>query len=241
MTTSPTPTDLNNDSQSIPGIRLALFDLDHTLIPLDSDYAWGEFTVSLGWRDATTFSQANDRFYAAYKAGTLDIHEYVQFATAAVREKGMGAANEAHERFMAQVIRPAMHSQAMATVQAHQAAGDEVVIVTATNAFVTRPIADAFGVDELIAIDLETDASGLPTGVIRGVPSFREGKVARVEQWLAARGLSWASVKHSTFYSDSINDLPLLERVHEPVATNPDDRLKAIALERGWRILNLFE
>ncbi|MDO8903471.1 MAG: HAD family hydrolase [Hydrogenophaga sp.] len=222
-------------------MRLALFDLDHTLIPLDSDHAWGEFTVSLGWRDAATFSQANDRFYAAYKAGTLDIHEYVQFAIAAVREKGMAAANDAHERFMQQVIRPAMQDQAMATVQAHQAAGDEVVIVTATNAFVTRPIATAFGVDELIAIDLEMDATGAPTGAIRGVPSFREGKVARVEQWLGARGLSWASVSHSTFYSDSINDLPLLEKVHEPVATNPDDRLKAIALERGWRILNLFE
>jgi len=241
MTTTPTLTDLANSSQSAPGIRLALFDLDHTLIPLDSDHAWGEFTVELGWRDATSFSQANDRFYAAYKAGTLDIHEYVRFATAAVREHGMGAANEAHERFMAQVIRPAMHERAMATVQAHQAAGDEVVIVTATNAFVTRPIAAAFGVGELIAIDLETDATGAPTGHIRGVPSFREGKVARVEQWLAARGLNWASVTHSTFYSDSINDLPLLEKVHEPVATNPDDRLKAIALERGWRILNLFE
>lgn len=239
--TSPNPTDLTNSPLATQSVRLALFDLDHTLIPLDSDYAWGEFTVSLGWRDATTFSLANDRFYAAYKAGTLDIHEYVQFATAAVREHGMDAASKAHERFMQQVIRPAMHKQAMATVQAHQAAGDEVVIVTATNAFVTRPIATAFGVDELIAIDLETDATGAPTGLIRGVPSFREGKVARVEQWLAARGLNWASVTHSTFYSDSINDLPLLEKVHEPVATNPDDRLKAIALERGWRILNLFE
>jgi HAD superfamily hydrolase (TIGR01490 family) len=227
--------------QTPQSIRLALFDLDHTLIPLDSDYSWGEFTVSQGWRDAATFSLANDRFYAAYKAGTLDIHEYVEFATAAVRERGMVAANEAHGRFMQQVIRPAMQEKAMAVVKAHQAAGDEVVIVTATNAFVTRPIATAFGVHELIAIDLETDAAGVPTGLIRGVPSFREGKVARVEQWLAARGLNWASVSHSTFYSDSINDLPLLEKVHEPVATNPDDRLKAIALERGWRILNLFE
>ncbi len=241
MTKFQTSADVTNSPQGTTGIRLALFDLDHTLIPLDSDYAWGEFTVSLGWRDAATFSQANDRFYAAYKAGTLDIHEYVQFATAAVREHGMSAANEAHERFMQQVIRPAMSERALAAVRAHQAAGDAVVIVTATNAFVTRPIATAFGVDELIAIDLETDVAGTPTGLIRGVPSFREGKVARVEQWLAARGLNWASVTHSTFYSDSINDLPLLEKVHEPVATNPDDRLKAIALERGWRILNLFE
>ncbi len=239
--TSPIPTVPKDGTANASGIRLALFDLDHTLIPLDSDHAWGAFTVSLGWRDAHTFSQANDRFYAAYKAGTLDIHEYVRFAIASVREQGMATAHQAHERFMQQVIRPAMGEAALAAVRAHQAEGDAVVIVTATNEFVTRPIASAFGVDELIAIELERDAAGVPTGNIRGVPSFREGKVARVEQWLAARGLDWASVTHSTFYSDSINDLPLLEKVHEPVATNPDDRLRAIALERGWRILNLFE
>ena len=222
-------------------VRLALFDLDHTLIPLDSDYAWGQFTVALGWRDADSFTRANDSFYAHYKAGTLDIAEYVRFATGAVREHGRQRAQEAHHRFMQDVILPALRESALDLVRAHQAAGDEVVIVTATNEFVTRPIAKAFGVDELIAIDLEHDAQGNPTGAIRGTPSFREGKVARVEQWLSARGLNWASVEHSTFYSDSINDLPLLEKVHEPVATNPDARLQAIAIERGWRILNLFE
>ena len=142
---------------------------------------------------------------------------------------------------MDEVILPAMRPEAIELVFRHQAAGDQVVIVTATNEFVTRPIAQAFGVPELIAIELERDAAGNPTGGIRGTPSFREGKVARVEQWLAARGLSWADVTHSCFYSDSINDLPLLEKVTEPVATNPDPRLSAIATERGWRILNLFE
>ena len=222
-------------------MRLALFDLDHTLIPLDSDYAWGEFTVALGWRDAHRFSEANDGFYADYKAGTLDIHRYVRFATDAVREHGLAASMKAHERFMREVIEPAMREPARALLRRHQAAGDTVVIVTATNEFVTRPIAQAFGVNELIAIELERDARGEPTGAIRGTPSFREGKIARVEQWLAARGLDWSRVQHSTFYSDSINDLPLLEKVHEPVATNPDARLRAIALERGWRTLNLFE
>jgi HAD superfamily hydrolase (TIGR01490 family) len=222
-------------------VRLALFDLDHTLLPLDSDHAWGQFTVSLGWRDADGFVRANDAFYAAYKAGSLDIHEYVRFATAAVREHGMAQAQRAHQRFMQEVILPALREPALDLVRAHQAAGDEVLIVTATNAFVTRPIAHASGVEGLIAIELEHDAQGELTGAIQGTPSFREGKVARVEQWLAARGLNWASVQHSTFYSDSINDLPLLEKVHEPVATNPDARLQAIALERGWRILNLFE
>lgn len=222
-------------------MRLALFDLDHTLIPLDSDHAWGEFTVSLGWRDAQGFSKANDGFYADYKAGTLDIQRYVRFAIEAVRERGMAASQKAHERFMHDVIEPAMREPARALLRRHQTAGDTVVIVTATNEFVTRPIARAFGVDELIAIELERDARGEPTGAIQGTPSFREGKIARVEQWLAARGLDWSRVQHSTFYSDSINDLPLLEKVHEPVATNPDARLRAIALERGWRTLNLFE
>jgi len=222
-------------------MRLALFDLDHTLIPLDSDYAWGQFTVTLGWRDAETHTRANDAFYEQYKAGTLDINEYIRFSVGAVREHGQARADAAHRRFMDEVIRPAMLPQALELVRRHQAAGDQVVIVTATNEFITRPIAQAFGVDELIAIDLERDGQGNPTGAIRGTPSFREGKVARVEQWLAERGLDWSRVGHSTFYSDSINDLPLLEKVHEPVATNPDARLHAIAAERGWRILNLFE
>jgi HAD superfamily hydrolase (TIGR01490 family) len=222
-------------------MRLALFDLDHTLIPLDSDHAWGEFTVRLGWRDAESFRQANDGYYADYKAGTLDIQDYIRFATAAVREHGLAEAQRAHQRFMAEVIRPAIGEAARALVRRHQEAGDTVLIVTATNAFVTRPIAEAFGVEQLIAIDLQTDERGEFTGEIVGVPSFREGKVARVEQWLADRGLRWSDLAHSTFYSDSMNDLPLLEKVDEPVATNPDQRLATLAQERGWRILHLFE
>lgn len=222
-------------------MRLALFDLDHTLIPLDSDYAWGQFTVTLGWRDAETHTRANDAFYEQYKAGTLDIHDYIRFSVAPLAEHGPQGADAAHRRFMDEVIGPALRPEALDLVRRHEAAGDQVLIVTATNEFITRPIAHAFGVSELIAIDLERDAAGNPTGGIRGVPSFREGKVARVEQWLSARGLDWSRVEHSTFYSDSINDLPLLEKVHEPVATNPDDRLRAIAAERGWRVLNLFD
>jgi HAD superfamily hydrolase (TIGR01490 family) len=222
-------------------MKLALFDLDHTLLPIDSDYSWGQFTVEIGWRDAESHTRANDAFYEQYKAGTLDIHEYTRFSVAPLTEHGVEKADAAHRRFMDQVIRPAIRPVALELVRRHQAAGDQVVIVTATNDFVTRPIAGAFGVSELIAIDLERDAQGNPTGAIRGTPSFREGKVARVEQWLGSRGLSWADVEHSSFYSDSINDLPLLEKVTEPVATNPDPRLSAIATERGWRILNLFE
>lgn len=222
-------------------MRLALFDLDHTLIPIDSDYSWGQFTVQLGWRDAESHTRANDAFYEQYKAGSLDIHEYIRFTVQALREHGLERSNAAHRRFMDEIIQPAIKPQALELVRRHQAAGDQVVIVTATNEFVTRPIATAFGVPELIAIDLERDAQGNPTGAIRGTPSFREGKVARVEQWLAERGLDWSRVEHSTFYSDSINDLPLLDKVHEPVATNPDDRLRAIATERNWQVLDLFQ
>jgi len=179
-------------------------------------------------------------FYERYKAGTLDIAEYVRFATAAIREQGLEKSIAAHASYMSDVVQKSIKKQALALVQRHQAAGDEVIIVTATNEFVTRPIAQAFGVQHLIAIDLVRDATGLPTGEIAGIPSFREGKVARVEQWLAERGKTWGDVAQSTFYSDSINDLPLLEKVSHPVATNPDDRLTAIAQARGWPILNLF-
>jgi HAD superfamily hydrolase (TIGR01490 family) len=221
-------------------MNLALFDLDHTLIPLDSDYEWGQFTVAMGWRDAEAFGRANQVFYERYKAGTLDIAEYTRFATAAIREQGLEKSIAAHARYMSDVVQKGIKKQALDLVEQHRQAGDVVLIVTATNEFVTRPIAQAFGVDELIAIELERDAQGLPTGEIRGTPSFREGKVARVEQWLAAHGATWASVARSTFYSDSINDLPLLDIVTHPVATNPDDRLKAVAEQRGWPTLNLF-
>jgi HAD superfamily hydrolase (TIGR01490 family) len=225
---------------SVGATKLALFDLDHTLIPLDSDFAWGRFTTDLGWTNANEFIQRNDAFYQQYKEGTLDIAEYVRFATAAICHQGAAKSEAARADYMRDVIQRALRPQALELVRAHQDAGDAVVIVTATNEFVTRPIATAFGVPELIAIDLQRDrATGWFTGEIAGTPSFREGKVARMEQWLADRGWQWAQLE-STFYSDSINDLPLLEKVTHPVATNPDQRLRAIAVARGWRILDLF-
>ena len=221
-------------------MKLVLFDLDHTLLPLDSDHSWGVFTTEMGWTDPEMFSQRNDEFYAHYQAGTLDIHDYVRFATRAARERGAAEAAQAHARYMDEVIRPSITPEALALVRSHQHAGDKVIIVTATNEFLTRPIAHAFGVDELIAVDLERDASGWITGEIRGTPSFREGKVTRVADWLGLNGLDWGDVE-MIFYSDSMNDLPLLEKVHHPVATNPDARLRQLASERGWRILDLFQ
>lgn len=224
-------------------MKLALFDLDHTLLPLDSDHAWGQFTTSLGWTDPVDFSRRNDEFYSQYKEGTLDLHDYIRFSTQAIRGQGAVSAQAAHANFMQSVIQPAIQPQARALLQKHQHAGDAVVIVTATNEFVTRPIAQALGVMELIAVELERDmttgGTGWFTGEIKGTPSFREGKVTRVEQWLASQKLEWGDVE-STFYTDSINDLSLMENVDHPVATNPDDRLRAIAVARGWRILDLF-
>jgi HAD superfamily hydrolase (TIGR01490 family) len=226
-------------------LNLALFDLDHTLLQIDSDYAWGVHTSRIGWTDPKAFARRNDEFYAHYKSGTLDIHEYVRFATDAVRERGPKAAALAHADFMRDMVLPAILPVARELVEQHRAKGDTLVMVTATNEFVTRPIAQVFGIDTLIAVDLEraplADGTGdWITGAIRGVPSAREGKVTRVEAWLTERGLGWHDV-HSTFYTDSINDLPLLEKVNVPVATNPDDRLRAIAVDRGWRILDLFK
>ncbi len=223
--------------------KLALFDLDHTLLPIDSDYSWGQFTAARGWTDPVEFTRQNDAFYTQYKAGTLDIFEYARFATAAFVRQGEAQSVAAHADYMRTVVQPALKPQALELVQQHKDAGATVIIITATNEFVTRPIAQALGADELMAVDLQRDTapggSGWFTGEVRGIPSFREGKVLRVEAWLAARGLGWGDV-HSTFYSDSINDLPLLEKANVPVATNPDEPLRAIAQARGWRILELF-
>ena len=218
---------------------ICLFDLDHTLLPLDSDHAWGQYTTRMGWTDAENFAQRNDAFYRQYQKGELDIYAYVLFATQAARERGLQASSIAHQAFMRDVIIPAMRPEATALVQRHRAQGDRLMIVTATNEFVTAPIAQAFGIDTLIAVQLERDRNGELTGRIAGTPSFGPGKVVRLQQWLDEQGLTWEGIR-STFYSDSINDLPLLEKVNHPVATNPDARLRAVAQQRGWPILELF-
>lgn len=223
--------------------NLTLFDLDHTLLPLDSDYAWGEFTTQIGWTDPVEFKQRNDEFFAQYKKGELRISEYVRFATQAIKDQGASKSIAAHAQFMSATIQPAIKNAATDLIAKHRAAGDQLVIVTATNEFVTRPIATALGIDNLIAVQLEKDESvggtGWITGEIKGVPSAHEGKVTRVAAWLKTKNLSWKDV-HTTFYTDSINDIALLEKVNVPVATNPDARLRAVAVERGWQILELF-
>jgi HAD superfamily hydrolase (TIGR01490 family) len=219
---------------------LTLFDLDDTLIPFDSDHAWGEFVIGLGWVDEAGYRRRNNEFFQAYQAGRLDVHAYIEFSTQALRERPQHETAAAHERFMAEVVLPRMSEAARALVRRHQADGDLVALVTATNEFVTGPIARAFGIEHLIAVRLERAAGGTITGRIAGVPSYREGKVTRVGQWLAERGAGWRDFQRISVYSDSVNDLPLLERATHPVATNPSPALEAIAKERGWRILNLF-
>lgn len=220
-------------------MRLTLFDLDGTLIPFDSDHAFGEFMVRQGWVDEQAFRARNDAFYADYHAGTLDLAAYVDFATAPWRDRADAPA--LRQRFVAEVLRPRLHPRARALVDEHRAAGDLLAIVTATNEFVTAPIAAEFGIEHLIAVQLARHPDGRPSGAIHGVPSFGAGKVVRVQQWLAALGHEWTAFERTVFYSDSTNDLPLLEQVHDPVATNPGPALERIARERGWRILELFE
>lgn len=222
-------------------MNLTLFDLDETLIPLDSDHAWGEFVIRLGWVDEAAFRRRNDAFFADYRAGRLDIHAYIAFATEPLRAQGPQRCAEAHARFMHEVVGPALRPQALALVREHQARGDQIALVTATNDFITAPIARAFGIAELIAVRLERGPGGTITGRIDGVPSYREGKVARVSEWLEASGRGWGDFGRISVYSDSPNDLPLLERATDPVATNPSPALETIARERGWRILRLFE
>ena len=220
--------------------NLCLFDLDDTLLPLDSDHAWGEFVIRLGWVDEAQFRRRNDTFYAQYQAGQLDIHAYIAFATEPLRQRSVAEAAQAHARFMREVIAPGLRDSALSLVAQHQAQGDLIAIVTATNEFVTAPIAAAFGVEHLLAVRLERGPGGTITGRIEGVPTYREGKVTRAEQWLAGLGAQWSDFGRISVYSDSPNDLPLLERATDPVATNASQALVAIAKQRGWRTLELF-
>ncbi|MEO6895180.1 MAG: HAD family phosphatase [Caldimonas sp.] len=219
---------------------LCLFDLDHTLLPIDSDHAWGEFMIALGWVGAAEFRHGNQQAYEQYKVGALDIDAWIDFASKPFRGRSESERRDAQARFMREVIAPVMTPAAEALVRGHRERGDRIALVTATNDFVTAPIAAAFAIDTLIATRLERDLAGAITGRIAGVPSYREGKVARVGQWLAADGRSWGDFERISVYSDSLNDLSLLERATDPVATNPSAELEAVARERGWRILTLF-
>ena len=219
-------------------MNLALFDLDNTLLACDSDYEWGQFLVDRGILDRQSYEAQNAAFYEQYKAGKLDIHEFLGFALRPLAEHAPEDLERWHADFMATRIRPAIGAPARALVRKHLDAGDLCAVVTATNSFVTAPIAREFGVLHLVATEPERSA-GRFTGRVAGIPCFREGKIARVEVWLAGEGRRLQEFPESAFYSDSHNDLPLLERVSRPVAVDPDATLKAEAVRRGWTVISL--
>lgn len=222
-------------------MNLAIFDLDYTLLPVDSDYEWGQFLVRLGVVDPVSFASRNDAFFAQYLAGTLDPVEYLHFAFGTLAGFPRAQLDEWHQQFMDEVITPAIHPVALALVEQHRSAGDLTVIISATNSFVTGPIARRFKVDHLISAEPELDSAGKITGKIRGTPTHGQGKVSHLHAWLAGRGTRLEEFGRSAFYSDSHNDLPLLSAVTDPVATNPNEKLKAHALAHGWPVLNLFD
>lgn len=221
-------------------MNVALFDLDHTLLPLDSDYEWGQFLVRIGAVDADAFAKRNAEFYAQYEAGTLDPIEYLEFAFGTLAKFPRRQLDAWHEQFMAEVILPNLKPAAVDLVKRHQDADDLVAIITATNRFVTAPIARAFGVTNLIAAEPELAPNGDITGKLKGIPTYGAGKVTCTQAWLGTLGKTLESFPQSWFYSDSQNDIPLLSLVTHPVATNPNACLKAHAQENGWPILNLF-
>ena len=216
-------------------MKLALFDLDNTLLDGDSDYAWAQFLIEEGVLHAGDYNAKNDYFYERYKDGTLDIHEFLDFQLAPIARRSRAELDAWHAEFMQRKIRPMILPKAPGLIAKH--ADALTAIVTATNRFITRPIADELGIGDLIATDIE-EVDGVFTGRPRGTPTFREGKVKRVDEWLASKGRKLADFE-SWFYSDSLNDLPLLERVTHPVAVDPDDTLRAHATQRKWPIISL--
>ena len=219
-------------------MELVLFDLDNTLLAGDSDFEWAQFLIKRGVLDREVHEAANQVFYEQYKAGTLDIHAFLDFQLKPLSRHKREELDRWHREFMADHITPIMLPAATALVREHMARGALTAIVTATNSFVTGPIARAFGIPHLIAT-IPAAEDGEFTGKPRGLPSFREGKITRVEAWLESLGLHWGSFAASYFYSDSLNDLPLLSCVTHPVAVDPDDTLRAHAVGAGWKVMSL--
>ncbi|KJD17976.1 MULTISPECIES: histidinol-phosphatase [Halomonadaceae] len=216
-------------------MSLAIFDLDNTLLSIDSDHAWGEFLVEQGAVDPVAYREANERFLADYNAGTLDMAAFLEMALKPLAENTPEQLAAWHQQFMASKIEPHILPKAEELLARHRTKGDTLLIITATNRFITGPIAERLGVDDLIAVEPEM-VDGRYTGRVDGVPSYREGKVIRLQAWLEAQDIT---MDGAWFYSDSHNDLPLLEKVDHPVAVDPDDTLRKVAEERHWRIMSL--
>nr|WP_298415398.1 HAD family hydrolase [uncultured Halomonas sp.] len=216
-------------------MSLAIFDLDNTLLATDSDHAWGEFLVEQGAVDSAYYHEANERFHQQYQDGTLDIHDYLALALKPLAENSPEQLAAWHQQFMISKIEPNILVKGEELLAEHRAQGDTLLIITATNRFITAPIAQRLGVDDLIAVEPEI-INDRYTGRVSGTPSFQEGKVQRLKEWLDGQN---ATLDDAWFYSDSHNDIPLLEKIDNPVAVDPDERLRETALQRGWRIISL--
>ncbi|BBI49819.1 haloacid dehalogenase [Vreelandella olivaria] len=216
-------------------MSLAIFDLDNTLLSIDSDHAWGEFLLEQGAVDPVAYREANERFMADYNAGTLDMAAFLEMALKPLADNSPEQLSAWHQQFMVSKIEPNILPKAEELLARHRTKGDTLLIITATNRFITAPIAERLGVDHLIAVNPEVK-NGRYTGRVSGIPSYREGKVTRLEKWLEDQD---QTMEGAWFYSDSHNDLPLLEIVEHPVAVDPDDTLREIAKERQWRIMSL--
>ena len=218
--------------------NLALFDLDNTLLAGDSDYNWSLFLIKQGLLDEKTHHERNEQFYLDYKNGNLDIYKFLAFQLKPLSEHSVADLNALHAKYMDSVIRPMMTQKAQDLVNQHKAQGDLCLVITATNSFVTKPIAQAYGIAHLIGTDPEM-VNGAYTGGVAGVPSFQEGKVTRLKLWLAERGQELADFERSYFYSDSHNDLPLMKLVTHPVAVDADAKLTDYAQQHGWPHISL--
>ncbi|MEE9358628.1 HAD family hydrolase [Candidatus Vondammii sp. HM_W22] len=216
-------------------MALAIFDLDNTLLAGDSDYLWGVFLAEKGVVDGNYYERENERFYQEYKEGRLDIFEFLRFSLKPLQENSLKKLENLRKEFLKKRIEPIMLPAAIALVEKHRQAGDVLMIITATNAFVTTPIAQAFGIDHLIATDPEVVDGGY-TGEVAGIPSFQEGKTERLKQWMEREN---QTLEGSSFYSDSHNDIPLLEQVDNPVAVDPDEALIKAAKQKAWSIISL--
>jgi HAD superfamily hydrolase (TIGR01490 family) len=223
----------------MPPMRIALFDLDHTLLPIDSADTWSHHVVRRGGLDAAVYGARIRQFAHDYHRGSFDVDGYVRFQMELLAGFPRSSLDAWHAEFMDEFVRPHVRAEARALVEDHRQKGDELALVTGTNAYVVTPIAREFGIENVLAVEPE-EQNGEFTGRHLGTHTYQDGKVRKVEQWLQARGHTLASVD-TVFYSDSINDLPLLERVTRPVVTNGDSRITQIARERGWPMLQLFE
>jgi HAD superfamily hydrolase (TIGR01490 family) len=219
-------------------LQLAIFDLDNTLLNGDSDYNWSLFLIEHGVLDSDLYKERNEQFFKEYQSGNLDVIAYCEFQFKTLKDNPRELLDELRSDYVKKIINPMITKEAKDLVESHRKENHKLLIITATNSYITRPIADLFGIEDLIGTDLE-ELNGEFTGKVSGLPSFQEGKIIRLNSWLEKRGLIFEELEKTFFYSDSMNDIPLLEKVSNPVAANPDEILEKKAIKENWPIIYL--